>query len=211
VYNFWGVFPEHAWGQFTAAELKEEESSARLPVGVGPYVIQEWVAGDSMTLTKNPNYYRADEGLPIFETIIVRFAGENSNANIASLLAGECDIIDQTSGLDDQSELLLELQASGQVNPTFVTGTTWEHIDFGIQPIEYDDGYNQGSDRPDFFSDLRTREAFTLCMDRQARRHHPVRQSIVIITTSRPSTHCTNVISRREYDPEAGAAPVETG
>jgi peptide/nickel transport system substrate-binding protein len=64
--------------------------------------------------------------------------------------------------------LLLELQAAGQVQATFVTGTTWEHVDFGIQHIEYDDGYQQGTDRPDFFSDLRVREAFAMCMDRQS-------------------------------------------
>jgi peptide/nickel transport system substrate-binding protein len=137
-------------------------------MGYGPYIIQDWVAGDSITLVKNPTYFRADEGLPIFDTVIFRFVGENSNANIASVLSGECDIVDQTSGLDDQAELLLELQASGQINATFVTGTVWEHIDFGIQPIDYDDGYTVGSDRPDFFSDVRVRQAFTMCMDRQA-------------------------------------------
>ena len=166
--NFWGPAPEHVWGQYTAVELIEAEESARAPLGWGPYVIDEWVQGDSVTLHKNPNYYRADEGLPIFDTVVYRFVGENSNANIAAVLSGECDIVDQTSGLDDQSELLLELQSSGQINATFVTGTVWEHIDFGIQPVDYDDGYQQGVDRPDFFSDVRTRQAFIQCMDRQA-------------------------------------------
>jgi len=31
--NFYTPYPEHVWGQFTAAELKEAEVSARLPVG----------------------------------------------------------------------------------------------------------------------------------------------------------------------------------
>ncbi|MGW8224621.1 MAG: ABC transporter substrate-binding protein [Anaerolineales bacterium] len=166
--NFWGPSPEHVWGQYTAAELIEAEESSRAPLGYGPYVIDEWTQGESVTLTKNPNYFRADEGLPVFENAVYRFVGENSNAQIAALLAGECDIIDQTVGLDDQAELLLELQAGGQLNATFVTGTVWEHVDFGIQPVSYDDGYTQGVDRPDFFSDVRTRQAFTMCMDRQA-------------------------------------------
>ncbi len=166
--NSWMPLPEHQLGQYTAAELLEAEESSRMPMGFGPYIIQDWVAGDSITLVKNPTYFRADEGLPVMDTVIFRFVGENSNANIASVLSGECDIVDQTSGLDDQSELLLELQASGQINATFVTGTVWEHIDFGIQPIEYDDGYQQGTDRPDFFSDVRVRQAFIQCMDRQA-------------------------------------------
>jgi peptide/nickel transport system substrate-binding protein len=166
--NAWQPLPEHQLGQYTVLELLEAEESSRTPMGYGPYIIQDWVAGDSITLVKNPTYFRADEGLPVFETVIFRFVGENSNANIAAVLSGECDIVDQTSGLDDQSELLLELQAQGQINATFVTGTVWEHVDFGIQPIEYDDGYQQGTDRPDFFSDVRVRQAFIQCMDRQA-------------------------------------------
>jgi peptide/nickel transport system substrate-binding protein len=131
-------------------------------------VIEEWVYGDSITLTKNPNYFRADEGLPKFDTLIYRFVGQNTNANIAALLSGECDILAMLTGLDDEMELVLELHGSGQVNATFTTGTVWALMPFGIQHIEYDDGYTAGVDRPDFFSDVRTRRAFAMCTDRQA-------------------------------------------
>lgn len=202
--------PEHAWGQFTAAELKEAEVSARLPVGYGPYVIEEWVQGDNIRMTKNPLYHRAAEGLPKFENLVYRIIGENSNAAIAAVLAGECDIIDQTTGLDDQSELLLELQSAGQINPTFVTGTTWEHVDFGIQHIDYDDGY-QASDRPDFFSDLRTRQAFIMCMDRQALVDTiTFGQSIVIDTYIPPQHPLFNAESSHyDFDVAAGSALLE--
>jgi peptide/nickel transport system substrate-binding protein len=60
------------------------------------------------------------------------------------------------------------LQSSGKVKATFTTGTAWEHVDYGIQHVDYDDGYQMGVDRPDFFSDVRTRQAFLMCMDRQA-------------------------------------------
>jgi peptide/nickel transport system substrate-binding protein len=203
--NFFGPSPEHIWGQFTAAELIEAEESSRTPIGWGPYVIDEWVAGDSITLHKNPNYYRADEGLPIFETAVYRFVGENSNANIAAVLSGECDIVDHTSGLDDQSELLLELQASGQINATFVTGTIWEHIDFGIQPVDYDDGYTQGIDRPDFFSDQRTRQAFIMCMDRQAVVDTILFGQSIVIDTYLPPQHplYNDEVTHYPFDPEA--------
>jgi len=206
--NFWQPFPEHQLGQYTAAELRDAEESSRTPMGFGPYVIQDWVAGDSVTLVKNPTYFRADEGLPIFDTVIYRFVGENSNANIAAILSGECDIVDQTSGLDDQSELLLELQASGQVNATFVTGTVWEHVDFGIQPIEYDDGYQQGVDRPDFFSDVRVRQAFTMCMDRQALVDTVMFGQSTVIDTYLPPQHPLFNSEAQSYafDPEAAGA-----
>jgi peptide/nickel transport system substrate-binding protein len=161
-----GPVPEHIWGQYSPTELYDSEEFSRLPVGWGPYMVEEWIEGESITLSKNPNYFRADEGLPNFDNVIYRFTGENTNANIAALLAGECDII--SAPLDDQIELLLELHQTGKLNATFTTGTVWEHIDFGIQHVDYDDGYQPGVDRPDFFSDVRTRQAFAMCMDRQA-------------------------------------------
>ena len=67
--NFWGPLPEHVLGGFSAAELLEAEESSRLPVGDGPFMIEEWVAGDSIRLVRNPNYYRADEGLPHLDSV----------------------------------------------------------------------------------------------------------------------------------------------
>jgi peptide/nickel transport system substrate-binding protein len=166
--NFFGPAPEHAWNTYTAAELLTAEISTRSPIGWGPYIIDEWKKGESMTLYKNPNYFRAKEGLPKFNTLIFRFIGDDAVENIAALLSGECDILDRTSDLETQNELLLDLQAAGQVTATFSTSSWWEHIDFGIQHSDYDDGFHLGTDRPDFFSDVRTRQAFALCMDRQA-------------------------------------------
>jgi peptide/nickel transport system substrate-binding protein len=163
---FYGPAPEHLWGNYTTAELFISEEYSRAPIGWGPYMFGEWVAGESITLHKNPNYFRADEGLPKFDSVVFRFTGGGSNVEIAALLSGECDVI--TSDLSDQIELLLELQESDQLKASFTTVTSWEHIDFGIQPREYDDGYQLGVDRPDFFSDVRTRRAFAMCMDRQA-------------------------------------------
>jgi len=44
-----------------------------------------------------------------------------------------------------------------------------ERLDFGILPASYDDGFTPGAggDRPGFFGDPRTRQALTMCLDRQ--------------------------------------------
>ena len=208
--NFWQPLPEHQLGQYTALELLEAEESSRLPLGYGPYIIEDWVRGDSITLKKNPNYFRADEGLPVFDTLVVRMVGENSNANLASLVSGECDIVDQTSHLDDQSELMLELQASGQIDATFVTGTVWEHIDYNIQHVDYDDGWQAG-DRPDFFSDLRTRQAFLMCMDRQSVVDTVMFGQSVVLDVFIPPQHPLFNADARHYDFDvaAGSALLE--
>jgi peptide/nickel transport system substrate-binding protein len=209
--NFWSPMPEHVWGQYTAAELVESEEASRLPLGWGAYVIDEWVSGDHITVSKNPNYFRADEGLPYFDTIVYRMAGENANANIASLLAGDCDIVDQTSGLEVASDLLLELQAAGQLDATFVTGTTWEHADFGIQPVaEYEGFAGLDTDGDGFgpFGDVRLRQAVLYCMDRQAVVDTVMfGQSIVLDTYIPPQHPLFNTdVKHYDFDVAAGTA-----
>jgi peptide/nickel transport system substrate-binding protein len=171
--NFYTPAPEHLWGQYTAAELVTEVDAQQLYLGWGAYVFQEWVIGDHITLTANPNYWRASEGLPHFASVVYRF-GRDSNAAIAAVLSGECDIVDQTTGLENQSQLLLELQAAGQINPTFITGTTYEHADFNIRPVEsYINsggfaGWDTDGNGVGPFGDVRLRQAVAMCMDRQA-------------------------------------------
>jgi peptide/nickel transport system substrate-binding protein len=207
--------PEHVLGQYTAAEVVEAEEASRTPLGWGPYIIEEWVQGDNITLTKNPNYWRADEGLPVFDTVVYRMVGENSNANVAAILAGECDIVDQTSHLDDQSELLLELQGAGQLNATFVTGTVWEHADFGIRRAETNDGSFSGHDTDGDgmgpFGDPRLRQAVTMCMDRQAVVDTVMfGQSVVLHTYLPPQHPLFNAdVTQWPFDIEAGSALLE--
>ncbi len=166
--------PEHILGQYSPVEILELPEAARTPVGWGAYILDEWTAGESITAHKNPNYFRASEGLPVFENMVYRIMGENANANIAALLAGECDVVDQTSGLEFASELLLELQSAGQATPTFVTGTTWEHADFNIRPVEgsasgdFFAAWDDDGDAVGPFGDVRLRQAVAMCMDRQA-------------------------------------------
>jgi peptide/nickel transport system substrate-binding protein len=206
--NFFGPAPEHAWGEFTVAELLTAEQANLSPIGWGPYIIDEWVQGESMTLHKNPNYFRADEGLPKFDTLVIRFVGENSSASIAAILSGECDMVDQTGDLVDQIEQVIELHEAGLLKATFATGTVWEHIDFGIQHIDYDDGYQLGVDRVDFFSDVRTRQAFAMCMDRQAVVDNLLFGQSIVVDSYIPPQHplYNNDLPHYDFDIEAGSA-----
>ncbi len=202
--NFWPPLPEHIWGDFTALELIEAEESARRPIGWGPYVITEWVAGDHITLVKNQNYWRAGEGLPKFDTVIFRFVGQNSEANIASLLAGQCDIVDQTVHLEDQSKLLVELEAVDKLDAVFSTTPFWEHADMCINPVS-------GYDRPDFFESATVRQAIAYCLDRQ----QVVDQVLLGQSTAPysyvPPEHPLANPEAKQYpfDPQAGSALLE--
>jgi peptide/nickel transport system substrate-binding protein len=209
--NFFSPAPEHLWSQYSAAELLDAEESHLKPIGWGPYMIDEWVAGESITLHKNSNYFRAGEGLPKFDILIFRFAGDNTNANIAALLSGECDIVDRTAFLGGQAQLLLDLHQAGQLKATFTTGTIWEHVDFGIQHVDYDDGYQLGVDRPDFFSDVHTRQAFAMCIDRQELVEALTFGQSTVIDSYLPPQHPLHNQDVRHYDfdVKAGSALLE--
>lgn len=171
--NFWSPLPEHVLGQYTPADLMTAYDADLLYTGWGPYIMDTWEQGVQMTGHKNPNYFRASEGLPVFDNIVYRFIGTNANAAVAAILAGECDIVTQDASLDGLSELLLELQAAGQLDATFVTGTAFEHADFNIEPFESIvntgdfAGWDQDGDGLGPFGDVRLRQAIAMCMDRQ--------------------------------------------
>lgn len=202
--NFWSPLPEHQLGGMTAAEIVESEEASRIPMGWGPFIIKEWVSGSHITAEKNANYFRAGEGLPKVDKVIFRFVGEEPNPAIAQLAAGDCDILTQDTHLDDQTELLIEMEASGVLVPTFVTGTVWEHVDFGINPVET-------YDRPDFFEDVRTRQAVAMCLDRQAVVDSVLFGRSVVIHSYIPAEHpvYNPDVKQWPYDPEAGKALLE--
>jgi peptide/nickel transport system substrate-binding protein len=164
--NFWAPLPRHAWGEFAVSELPQIDIVARSPVGWGPYVTEEWIPGERLTLKKNIRYFRADENLPVFDTLVFRIVPD-PNAAVSDLLAGACDILDPTINLDGQLSLLLQMQTDDQAQALTTTTNTIEWLGLGLTPATYDDGYNSPPDRPDFFFDKRTRQAIALCLDRQ--------------------------------------------
>ncbi len=180
--NLWQPLPKHQWDYMTAAEIVASEEASRVLLGYGGFTIEEWVAGDHITAIRNPYYFRADEGLPYVSKVIYRFIGEDPNTAIAALLAGECDILTQDLSLDQVAELMQELEAKGQMVPQFVTGTSWEHVDFGINPVE-------SYERPDFFEDVRMREAFGMCLNRQQVVDELLYGMSVVPATYIPPTH----------------------
>jgi peptide/nickel transport system substrate-binding protein len=166
--NFWAPLPRHAWEAFAVAELPQIDVVTRTPVGWGPYVMDEWVAGERLTLKKNTRYFRAGENLPVFDTLVFRIVPD-PNAAVSDLVAGACDILDPTINLDGQLSLLLQMQSDRRVQALTTTTSTIEWLGLGITPASYDDGYSTTPplDRPDFFFDTRTRQAIALCLDRQ--------------------------------------------
>jgi peptide/nickel transport system substrate-binding protein len=199
--NFSRLLPEHVLGKYAATAMPATEEAARTPLGYGPFTVKEWIAGDHITVVKNPYYFRAAEGLPHIDTIIYRFVGEDANPAIAAALSGECDILTQDIGLDAQAPLLQDLDARGVLIPAFAAGPLLEHLDWGLQPA---------SDyaRPDFFSDQRMREAMASCIDRQRVVDTLLAGESLAPASYVPPTHplYNPDVKARAYDPDAARA-----
>jgi peptide/nickel transport system substrate-binding protein len=117
------------------ALIVEDETFTRMPFSYGPFMVAEWEAGDHITLTRNPHYWRSGEGLPFLDSVIHRFISD-TNSLLAAVEAGDVHVATQ-DGLDiSQSVALDAAEAAGRLTPWYVTGTVWEHIDFNLNPID---------------------------------------------------------------------------
>src|SRR5512143_1876006 len=68
--NYSQPLPEHVMGQYTPADLVTQFDAQKLWLGWGPYIIDEWTKGEQITAHKNPNYFRASEGLPYLDNVV---------------------------------------------------------------------------------------------------------------------------------------------
>jgi peptide/nickel transport system substrate-binding protein len=164
--NFWMPLPEHAWSEFPPEELLRVDVSTKLPVGWGPYIIDEWEPGKQLHLVKNLNYFRAESGLPRFDELTFLIF-QDADAALSALVDGTCDVLDPSTRLDGQVGLLQQMRLDNQANLLVAQTMTIEWLGMGIMPASYDDNFDAEEDRPDFFGDKRTRQAIALCLDRQ--------------------------------------------
>ncbi len=162
--NFWGPLPEHAWQQYAPADLLTAEAVNRYPLGDGPFQVVEWVAGEYLRLEPNPFYYRAAEGLPHLDSVTFRFLPD-PDRRLAEILTGACDIATQEAVDLSQASLFLGAESGGLLRPVFQIGTVYEAITLGINSWG---NYGDGLGRPDWFEDVRVRQALAMCLDRQA-------------------------------------------
>jgi peptide/nickel transport system substrate-binding protein len=193
--NFWAPTPRHLWSQFPANQLSTIDVASRSPAGWGPYMIQEWIAADHITLTKNPYYFRAADSYPKFEMLTFRFIADPNTA-LSELVAGRCDILDPSIRLDNHAALLQEMQAGEQAQAFFTPGMTIEWLGLGVFPSTYDDGYDTQfqKDRQDIFSDAHTRQGIAYCLDRQS-----VVDTVLFGLSSVPTTYVP--VEHPLYDP----------
>ena len=147
---------------YAAAKGADEKARAKAfaekPVGTGPFVLSEWKRGSSMTLKRNPNYWRkgADgKALPYLETVRFEIVPDD-NARILKLQAGELDGAEFIP-----FARVNELQADPKINMKLFPSTRVNFVVMNNRPKLKD-----GTDNP--LSNLKLRQALNYATDKQA-------------------------------------------
>ncbi len=81
------ILPAHI---FQGTSPLTNPASLDKPVGTGPFLLQEWVRGDHVTLVRNPKYWRS--GQPLLDKIVAKVLPSGSGA-ILALEAGSVDFV----------------------------------------------------------------------------------------------------------------------
>ena len=137
------VLPEHLLGPFLGAGFQGAPFH-REPVGSGPFVFREWVAGSHITLAANSDYYG---GGPYLDEIVIAFVPDG-NALLVRLETGEI------MGVDNAPNMLLDVMeripdVEVYRNPALFN----EHIDLNCEN--------------DILSDVSVRRAIARAVDRE--------------------------------------------
>jgi len=94
IHDFWSINPNEYLEEVGVDGFQEH------PIGTGPFMFVEWVKGDHITYTANPNYWK--EGYPKIETLIFRPIPESAT-RVAAVSADEVDIVGRLSSEEAQS------------------------------------------------------------------------------------------------------------
>ena len=156
--KFFQPLPSHAWESVGWVNLPTSKAAVQTPLGWGPYKIESWKEGDRITLSRNPNYHRAVEGLPVFERLVFRFATD-PDTTLQDLRSGACDLLDPTAVYETHLDEASALQSAGELKIFIQPASAWEQITFGILP------FAAGQVRP--FTQVQVRVAAVQCIDRQ--------------------------------------------
>ncbi|MCX6045983.1 MAG: ABC transporter substrate-binding protein [Chloroflexi bacterium] len=112
--------PAEQWA--TLPEIAEK------PLSFGPFVIAEWVKGQSMTLEANPHYA---DGTGV-KKIVVQFIPDTNQA-VAQLLSGDVDYLEKTTlGAGSEVQTVMDAVKAGTIKGEVIPSPSWEHIDMNL-------------------------------------------------------------------------------
>lgn len=162
----YGLYPRHATGE--PSDMANWEWN-RNPIGAGPFVVSAWTSGESITLTKNPNYY--EEGKPYIDSLVFRIVPEPA-AQTAMMLNGEAQFqLWPGEFKADYDELL-----KGKATQHLIPGIWNMAIDFNLS-APFDGDPTAETPHP-ILGDIRVRQAIASAINYQSLQQDVLKGSV---------------------------------
>ena len=108
--KFMGIWPKGARVEFGDSYFRLTPKE----LGTGPGIFEEWIANDSVSFRRNPNYWQ--KGLPHWDRLVVKIVPQDST-RVAYLLTGQADIIGAPP-VRDFTRLRGQRGIKGEARPT---------------------------------------------------------------------------------------------
>jgi peptide/nickel transport system substrate-binding protein len=140
------ILPKHIYGD--GQDIKSHPANSA-PIGSGPFMLEEFTAGEAIVMKKNPNFFI--EGRPKLDEIIIRIIKDPS-ALLIAMENGEADIYPFMAGAQ-------EIKRLSDVDALEVTADGYA----AVGPINWL-AFNTESPK---LSDVRVRQAIGYAVDRE--------------------------------------------
>jgi peptide/nickel transport system substrate-binding protein len=135
----WPAFPAYLSsgraGMSAPAQLNDPENCAKNMIGSGPFKLEEWRVNESMTVVRNPDYWR--KGYPKVDEIVFRPLQE-TQARQTGFRGGQFDLVQEASSL---SVLELRDRAKEGESKVFISdkGSETAHQMLNVSRPPFDD------------------------------------------------------------------------
>jgi peptide/nickel transport system substrate-binding protein len=139
----------------------EDFNKGKYVVGTGPFKFVEWVRGDRLVVERSRNYWGKK---PSFEKVIFKPI-TNDPSRVAALLAGDVDMIDQVSPVDQE-----RLRKDARISVISIPASTlmYIHMDTNRDATPFVKAKDGSALAKNPLKDPRVREALSLSINREA-------------------------------------------
>ncbi|MFN8382772.1 MAG: peptide ABC transporter substrate-binding protein [Anaerolineales bacterium] len=162
----YGLFPRHATGE--PADMANWDWN-RNPVTAGPFTLSNWASGESISFTRNPNYY--EEGKPYLDGLVFDIVPEPA-AQSAMMLNGEAQVhLWPGEFKADYDEFL-----KGKAQQYLIPGIWNMAIDFNLS-APFDGDPTAATPHP-ILGDIRVRQAIASAINYQALQQDVLKGSV---------------------------------
>ena len=151
--GYFAPLPAHHFSRMAPEAIAKSPDLLNPSVTSGPFMVAESLPGDHYTLVRNPRYYRASEGLPYLDKVVLRTTAEDPDAILKDLQVGT---ITSARFLDlDASKVQAYQRLSGYTLVASPTSATFEAMWFNFHNTI-------------LASHLEVRQAMAMAIDHQA-------------------------------------------